>query len=223
MADAQLAAEERRSAWSARTIWARTSSTNAVCSSCSSSAFSIWRCGGWTAACARRRPLSAGDRCRSRDLRPASRHRAVSGVLRRIGAGLPSPHHALHIPTPVRQAPRLPRGMELTCDIVVENAVMELCGGRFGSELDDARREAVGEIRMLAGKIVPARCTRCCATWCEPPTGRAIAAWGKRPLRLARAVRARRSRSVACVRPRRAGRRSERLSGRFGRRRPASR
>ncbi len=44
---------------------------------------------------------------------------------------------------------------ELACDIVCENAVLEMCGGRFPSEMDQDRRAAIDEIRMLTGKIVP--------------------------------------------------------------------
>lgn len=43
----------------------------------------------------------------------------------------------------------------LTCDILVESAVMDMCGGRFESEDDVARREAIDRIRMLVGKLLP--------------------------------------------------------------------
>lgn len=43
----------------------------------------------------------------------------------------------------------------LTCDILVESAVMDMCGGRFESEDDSARREAIDRIRMLVGKLLP--------------------------------------------------------------------
>lgn len=46
---------------------------------------------------------------------------------------------------------------ELTCDIIAESAAMEMCAGRFASEDDAARREAVDEIRMLAGRLLPGR------------------------------------------------------------------
>lgn len=71
---------------------------------------------------------------------------------------------------------------ELTCDIVVENAVMELCGGRFGSELDDARREAVGEIRMLAGKIVPGAVYTLLRNVVRTPDGQSYRGLGKNVL-----------------------------------------
>lgn len=43
----------------------------------------------------------------------------------------------------------------LTCDIIVENAVMDMCGGRFESEDDVRRCEVISEIRMLVGKLLP--------------------------------------------------------------------
>lgn len=43
----------------------------------------------------------------------------------------------------------------LTCDILVESAVMDMCGGRFESEDDAARRELIDRIRMLTGKLLP--------------------------------------------------------------------
>lgn len=43
----------------------------------------------------------------------------------------------------------------LTCDVIVENAVMDMCGGRFESEDDVRRREVISEIRMLVGKLLP--------------------------------------------------------------------
>ncbi len=68
---------------------------------------------------------------------------------------------------------------ELTCDIVVENAVIELCGGRFASELDDARREAVSEIRMLAGKIVPGAVYALLRNVVKTPDGQSYRGLGK--------------------------------------------
>ncbi|WP_165056792.1 MULTISPECIES: VWA-like domain-containing protein [unclassified Adlercreutzia] len=45
----------------------------------------------------------------------------------------------------------------LTCDIIVESAVMDLCGSRFSSEEDADRRQAVSEIRMLVGNLLPGK------------------------------------------------------------------
>lgn len=45
---------------------------------------------------------------------------------------------------------------ELTCDIIVESAVMDMCGMRFPSEDDVARRAALDELSMLVGgKLLP--------------------------------------------------------------------
>ena len=68
---------------------------------------------------------------------------------------------------------------ELACDIVVENAVIELCGGRFASELDDARREAVSEIRMLTGKIVPGTVYALLRNVVKTPDGQSYRGLGK--------------------------------------------
>jgi predicted metal-dependent peptidase len=44
----------------------------------------------------------------------------------------------------------------LACDVIAENAAMELCGERFASGLDGKRREAVEELtRLCAGKLSP--------------------------------------------------------------------
>lgn len=45
----------------------------------------------------------------------------------------------------------------LACDILVESAVMDLCGDRFASADDAARREALDEMALLAGRLVPAK------------------------------------------------------------------
>lgn len=44
----------------------------------------------------------------------------------------------------------------LACDIIVENAVMEMCGGRFESEEDEERKRMVSELAMHAGALTPA-------------------------------------------------------------------
>ncbi|RDB63780.1 hypothetical protein C1878_02990 [Gordonibacter sp. 28C] len=45
----------------------------------------------------------------------------------------------------------------LACDIVVENAAMDLCGGRFACADDSARRQALSEIGMLVGHVLPGK------------------------------------------------------------------
>ncbi len=43
----------------------------------------------------------------------------------------------------------------LTCDMMVESVVMDLCGGRFPSEKDAARRAVIDEVSLLAGGFLP--------------------------------------------------------------------
>lgn len=43
----------------------------------------------------------------------------------------------------------------LACDIVVESAAMDLCGDRFASADDPARRQALSEMRMIVGRLLP--------------------------------------------------------------------
>lgn len=45
----------------------------------------------------------------------------------------------------------------LTCDMVVESVAMDMCGDRFTSADDDARKLALSEIRMLAGSMAPGK------------------------------------------------------------------
>lgn len=45
----------------------------------------------------------------------------------------------------------------LACDIIVENVVMELCGARFASTDDPARREALDQLRMMVGSLLPGK------------------------------------------------------------------
>ncbi len=43
----------------------------------------------------------------------------------------------------------------LACDVVAESVAMELCAGRFESELDKSRRGALSELSLMCGKIAP--------------------------------------------------------------------
>ena len=58
---------------------------------------------------------------------------------------------------PFAKARKNREAWSLTCDVLAENAVMELCGSRFASEEDAARREALSTIRMLVGRLVPGK------------------------------------------------------------------
>ncbi len=43
----------------------------------------------------------------------------------------------------------------LTCDVIVENAVMDICGARFESVDDAERKQAISEMRMHASALTP--------------------------------------------------------------------
>ncbi|MBR0405956.1 MAG: hypothetical protein IJI68_12290 [Eggerthellaceae bacterium] len=45
----------------------------------------------------------------------------------------------------------------LACDVIAESVALEICGGRFESELDKERRGAVSELRLLCGTLTPGR------------------------------------------------------------------
>ncbi|MBR5259148.1 MAG: hypothetical protein IKV48_01505, partial [Eggerthellaceae bacterium] len=46
---------------------------------------------------------------------------------------------------------------DLTCDIVVENAIMDMCGSRFPSAEDKARRQALSEMKLITGSLLPGK------------------------------------------------------------------
>ena len=45
----------------------------------------------------------------------------------------------------------------LACDIVAESVAMEMCAGRFPSEDDQARKQALSELRLLCGQLTPSK------------------------------------------------------------------
>ena len=45
----------------------------------------------------------------------------------------------------------------LTCDIIIESVVQDMCGGRFACPDDKDRQAAVDELRMLVGSFTPAK------------------------------------------------------------------
>ena len=45
----------------------------------------------------------------------------------------------------------------LACDVVAESVAMEMCGGRFESELDRDRKTALDELTLLCGSLTPAK------------------------------------------------------------------
>ncbi len=59
----------------------------------------------------------------------------------------------------------------LTCDIVVENAAMDICGQRFVSEGDAERKQAISELRMKAGTLAPRKLYRLLEAAVNAPEG----------------------------------------------------
>ena len=45
----------------------------------------------------------------------------------------------------------------LACDVVAESVAMEMCAGRFPSEDDRARRQALSELRLMCGQLTPGK------------------------------------------------------------------
>lgn len=70
----------------------------------------------------------------------------------------------------------------LACDIIAENAVMEMCGDRFASPEDPARREALGVVRMLVGKLVPGKVYDLVEAMVETPEGQHCRGLGRSAL-----------------------------------------
>lgn len=76
----------------------------------------------------------------------------------------------------------------LTCDIVVENAVMDLCGSRFASAEDKARRQALAEIRLIAGNLLPAKVYQVVKGLVQTPDGQNFHGMGRSTLNEWRAL-----------------------------------
>ncbi|MGI6032781.1 MAG: VWA-like domain-containing protein [Coriobacteriales bacterium] len=64
-----------------------------------------------------------------------------------------------------------PDAWSLACDVVVENACIEMCGGRFESEDDDQRRQIVSELKLQVGTLSPAKLTSFFERVLELPEG----------------------------------------------------
>lgn len=50
---------------------------------------------------------------------------------------------------------KVPEAWSLTCDMIVESVVMDLCRSRFPSEEDGARQSALDEVMMHVGSLIP--------------------------------------------------------------------
>lgn len=59
----------------------------------------------------------------------------------------------------------------LTCDIIVENAAMDICGQRFVSEGDAERKQVISELRMKAGALAPRKLYRLLEAAVNAPEG----------------------------------------------------
>lgn len=72
---------------------------------------------------------------------------------------------------------------ELTCDIIVESAVMDMCGMRFPSEDDAARRAALDELSMLVGgKLLPNKLYALLKGMVQTPDGQQYRGMGRSAL-----------------------------------------
>ena len=45
----------------------------------------------------------------------------------------------------------------LACDVIAESVAMEMCGGRFESDLDKERRGALSELKLMCGALTPGK------------------------------------------------------------------
>lgn len=76
----------------------------------------------------------------------------------------------------------------LTCDIVVENAAMDICGSRFESAEDKARRQALNEIRLITGGLQPNKVYHLIKGLIQTPDGQHFHGMGKSTLNEWRAL-----------------------------------
>lgn len=76
----------------------------------------------------------------------------------------------------------------LTSDIIVENAAMDMCAGRFESADDRARRQALSEIRLIVGSLLPNKVYALIKGLVETPNGQSFHGLGKSTLNEWRAL-----------------------------------
>lgn len=70
----------------------------------------------------------------------------------------------------------------LTCDIIIENAVMDMCGTRFVSVDDSARRQAISEISMMVGRLLPGKVYDLIKSVVQTPEGQQFRGLGRSTL-----------------------------------------
>lgn len=71
----------------------------------------------------------------------------------------------------------------LTCDMIAESVAMDLCAGRFPSEDDAARAEALGTVRLLAGSLLPGKVYELVHGLMQTPDGQQHRGLGREVLR----------------------------------------
>ncbi len=70
----------------------------------------------------------------------------------------------------------------LTCDIIVESVAMDMCAGRFSSEDDTARKEALSKIRLMAGDMLPGKVYSLVHNMVQTPAGQQYRGLGRSTL-----------------------------------------
>ncbi len=62
----------------------------------------------------------------------------------------------------------------LACDVLVESVILDMCGGRFAAPLDAERRQAISELQMRCGKLLPAKLYHLFDDALKAPEGKSI-------------------------------------------------
>lgn len=77
---------------------------------------------------------------------------------------------------------KTPEAWSLTCDMMVESVVMDLCGARFKSEQDAERRAVIDEVTMHAGGFLPSKVYELLKRLVRTPHGQAYQGIGRSQL-----------------------------------------
>lgn len=73
----------------------------------------------------------------------------------------------------------VPEAQSLACDMMVESVVMDLCGDRFPSEDDAARRSVIDEVALHAGGFVPGKVYEFLKRLVQTPNGQSYRGLGR--------------------------------------------
>lgn len=76
----------------------------------------------------------------------------------------------------------------LACDIIVESAALDICGSRFESADDKDRRQALSEIRLITGSLLPNKVYHLVKGLIQTPEGQHFHGMGKSKLNEWRAL-----------------------------------